>query len=71
MFSWHTCKISLLRTLDDFNMHLDFFRKKRENDIVNDSVIGGKKIFTKLIVIDNVSGIADKFNDFANVLTVP
>ena len=41
MFSWHTGKFFYLRTLDDFNMHLDFFQKKREND----SVIGGKKIY--------------------------
>ena len=26
-------------------MDLDFFQKKRENDIVNDSVIGEKKIY--------------------------
>ena len=28
-----------LRTLDDSNMHLEFFQKKRENDIVNDRMI--------------------------------
>ena len=52
-------------------MDLDFFQKKRKNDIVNDSVIGGKNIFNKLIVMDNVSGIADRSNDFTNVLIVP
>ena len=33
-------------------------------------IFGGNKKFEKLIVMDNVSGLADRLNDFANVLTV-
>ena len=32
--------------------------------------MGEKKIFNKLIAMDDVSGLADRSNDFANFLTV-
>ena len=59
------------QTLDGFNMELDFFLKKKETDdsIVNNT-IGEKDIFNKLIVMDDVLGLADRSNDFANFLTV-
>ena len=67
------------QTVDDFNMELTFFQRKRQldndidivigedNDI--DIVIGEDNIFNKLIVMDDVSGLADKSNDFASRLT--
>ena len=32
--------------------------------------MGEKNIFNKLFVMDNISGLADRSNEFANVLTV-
>ena len=55
------------QTLDDFNMHLDFFQKKRENVIVNDSVMG-KKIY--LISLLSWTTFLALLTDFANFLTV-
>ena len=51
-------------------MHLTFFRRKKQlnNDI--DIVMGENNIYDKLIVMDDVSGLADKSDDFANFLTV-
>ena len=51
-------------------MHLTFFRRKKQlnNDI--DIVMGENNIYDQLIVMDDVSGLADKSDDFANFLTV-
>ena len=38
--------------------------------MVNDNVMGEKNIFNKLIVMDNVSGLDNRSNNFANSLTV-
>ena len=55
------------QTIDEFNMHLT--RKRNvDNDI--DTVMGENSIFDKLIVMDDVSGLADKSDDFANFLIV-
>ena len=52
-------------------MHLKFFpKKKRENNIVNDNVIDEENKFNTLIVLDNVSGLADRSNNFSNFSTV-
>ena len=54
-------------------MHLDFFqkkkKKKRENDIAYNNEMGENNIFNKLIVMDNVSGLAGRSNYFANFVT--
>ena len=54
-------------TSDDFNMHLDFFSKGKGK---SSSVMSEKNIFNKLIVMDNVHGLAGRSSDFANFLTV-
>ena len=52
-------------------MELTFFQRKRVNDSCNENiVIGEDHIFNKLIVMDDVSGLADKSDNFANFLTV-
>ena len=58
------------QTVDDFDMELAFFQRKKH--LVNniDIVIGKNNIYNKSIVMDDVSGLAEKSNDFANFLTV-
>ena len=49
-------------------MELTFFLRLKNVD--NDAVIGENNIFNKLIVMDNVSRLADKSDSFANFLTL-
>ena len=63
-----TLRFKYPQTVDDFNMELTFFQRKRYDNV--DIVMGENNIFNKLIVMDDVSGLADKSNDFANFLTV-
>ena len=51
-------------------MHLTFFQRKRRVDNDIDGVMGEKNVFDKLIVMNDVSGLADKSDDFDNFLTV-
>ena len=44
-------------------------KKETDNSIVN-NVMDEKNMFNKLIVMDDVLGLADRSNDFANFLTV-
>ena len=52
-------------------MHLTFFQRKSQVDNDIDIVMGENNIFDKFIVMDDVSEVADKSDDFANFLTVP
>ena len=45
--------------IDEFNMHLTFFQKKRHVDNYIDVVMGENNAFDKLIVMDDVSGLSD------------
>ena len=60
--------------IGDLNLIIETFQKetydedKKTND--NCNIFGENKKFDKLIVMDDVSGLADKSNDFANFLTV-
>ena len=65
--------------IDNFNFLIEKFQKDTFND--NDknketankdncNIFGEKIKFDKLIVMDDVSGLADKSNDFSNFLTV-
>ena len=65
-----TVRFKYPETVDDFNTELTFFQRKRQLDNDIDIVMGEDNIFNELIVMDNVSGLADKSNDFANFLTV-
>ena len=51
-------------------MELTFFQRKRQSDDSIDIVMGENNVFNELIVMDDVSGLADKSNNFANFLTV-
>ena len=51
-------------------MELTFFQRKRQSDDSIDIVMDENNVFNKLIVMDDVSGLADKSNNFANFLTV-
>ena len=51
-------------------MHLTFFRRKKQLNNDTDIVMGENNIYDKFIVMDDVSGLADKSDDFANFLTV-
>ena len=54
--------------IDVFDYLTDVF-KRRKSDYVNND-LGKKMILDKLIVMDNVSGLADRSDEFANLLTV-
>ena len=56
------------QTVDNFNMELTFFQRKRDDNV--DIVIGENNIFNRIFVMDNVLGLADKSKNFANFLTV-
>ena len=54
--------------IEDFEEQLEFFQRKKAPCIVNDLEENIK--LDRLIVMDNVSGLADKSDEFANFLTV-
>ena len=56
--------------IEDFNMCLDFFQRKRNTECNDHILMGEDNAFNKLIVMDDVSGLADKSDNFANFLDV-
>ena len=56
------------QTVEEFNINLAFFQRQKNVD--NDFVMGECNKFDKLILMDDVSGLADKSDDFGNFLTV-
>ena len=59
------------QNLQNFNMEFDFFQRKREESNCNENILMGEdNIFNKLIVMDNVSDLAGKSDNFGNFLTV-
>ena len=62
---------------DELDLIIDTFKKDsfdQDNEETNNNfdcnIFGENKTFDRLIVMDNVSGLADKSNDFSNFLTV-
>ena len=55
-------------TVEDFEDLLEFFQKKKAP--CNENDLGENIKLDKLIVMDDVSGLAEKSEEFANVLTV-
>ena len=47
-------------------MHLTYFQRKRYMNNDTDIVIGESNIFDNLIVMGDVSGLAEKSDNFAN-----
>ena len=56
--------------LEDFNFLISGFTQKKSSYTDENNVLGENLIVDKLIVMDNVSGLADKSEDFSNFLTV-
>ena len=54
--------------LDDFNYLIGNFKQNRSDYIDNNE--GESLSVTRLIVMDDVSGLADKSEEFSNFLTV-
>ena len=60
-----TVKFKYPETVDQFDMGLTFFQRKRQSNDSIDIVMGEDNVFNKLVVMDEVSGLADKSNNFA------
>ena len=63
-----TVKFVYPSNLDQFNYLIDFFMSEKIAE--SESVLGEKMSIDKLIVMDDVSGMADRCDDFSNFLTV-
>ena len=63
-----TVKFVYPNNLDEFNYLMDFFMSEKITE--SESVLGEKMSLDKLIVMDDVSGLADRCDDFSNFLTV-
>ena len=60
-----------LKKLEEFDTCLDLFQRiKEKTDSRNDNFVGENVLLDRLIVMDDVSGLADKSEHFANFLTV-
>ena len=60
-----------LKKLKEFDTCLDLFQRiKEKTDSRNDNFVGENVLLDRLIVMDDVSGLADKSEHFANFLTV-
>ena len=61
--------------VENLNLIIETFQKEtygvdeKTNENDNCNIFGKNTKFDKLIVMDNVSGLADKLNDFSNFLT--
>ena len=69
-FSEQTVKFTYPNNLDEFNYLIDFFMSEKMPESNRDSGQGEKIEVDKLIVMDDVSGLADRCEDFSNFLTV-
>ena len=67
-FSEQTVKFIYPSNLDDFNHLIDFFESEKMP--VESSALGEQTKIDKLIVMDDVSGLPDRCEDFSNFLTV-
>ena len=56
--------------LEDFNFLISDFTQKKSSYTGKNNVLGENLMVNKLIVMDDVSGLADKSEDFSNFLTV-
>ena len=57
------------KTLEEFDELLDFFQKQKEENC-NDNLMGENTLLDRLVVMDDVSGLADNPQNFDNFLTV-
>ena len=54
--------------MEDFNDLLEIYKRKKSD--CNENCLGENTILDRVIVMDDVSGLADKSEEFANFLTV-
>ena len=77
-FTYTIVNFHYLDDIAKFELLLEIFQRDtigndKENadkDIDKCNIFGENKRFEKLIVMDDISGLADKSNDFSNFLTV-
>ena len=73
-FLEQTVKFVYPSNLDEFNYLIDFFMSEKMPEssaaVENTSALGENIRIDKLIVMDDVSGLADRCDDFSNFLTV-
>ena len=69
-FSEQTVKFTYPNNLDEFNYLIDYFMSEKMPESNRDSGQGEKIEVDKLIVMDDVSGLADRCEDFPSFLTV-
>ena len=62
--------LSIHITYKTLACYFNFFQKKRGDSYCNDNILMGENnLFNRLVVMDDVSDLADKSDNFANVLT--
>ena len=67
-FTDQVVKFEYPNNVEEFNDLLEMYRLKKAEYIEND--LGENMVLDKVIFMDNVSGLADKSNEFVNFLTV-
>ena len=58
------------KNLEEFDTLDDFFQRKKEKNSCNENFMGENTLLDRLIVMDDISGLADKSENFANFLIV-
>ena len=59
------------KNLEEFDVCLDFFQRRKEKaNTCNNNFMGENTLLNRLIVMDDISGFADKSENSANFLTV-
>ena len=53
--------------IKDFNMYLDFFQRKWDTECNDNILMGEDNVFHKLVVMDDVLGLADKSDNFPEI----
>ena len=69
-FADQTVKFTYPKNLDEFNYLIDFLMSGKMSEPENECLEGEKSQIHKLIVMDDVSGLVDRCEDFSNFLTV-
>ena len=71
-FSQMSVEYNYPEDVSDFNIIIESFQRETvdEKDKTDFDIMGEKSKFDKLIVMDDVSGLADKSNKFSSFLTV-
>ena len=67
-FKDHIVDFKYLSGVEDFNDLLEIYKRKKSD--CNENCLGENTILDRVIVMDDVSGLADKSEEFANFLTV-